>query len=588
MISKALPVFVENKIISFINSTKHGLGARKRASQFLRPSDPCSEEVPVAIERIRASALEENLILLWRSHPEDGWNLQTVTLLGDDVQVLLARDECRHRGQINAEHAELLMKSGPFGVDTLFGLIRSNVKIDTETIAAIGNPCDPDLPGWTIAHDLAARRQLSILDATSIFTTLSADGWSPLDILLGHLPNKRTPSVQDIREKLKAGRVLMSGEWTILGATPEGRELLQWVSVWHQWDLSYAEIVQTGNPVFVSGMAETFSFVELAFDNLFRLDVNQNQIIRMGNPNSLAQIAASNGVVFSLCDILRLNNPRDDYGCTLAHVMAQAGNFLSIEDLILFGNPADVKSVTVAHEMAMHGYDFSVEQIMELGNPADKNGVTLAHICAASGGQRLSVEDILELGNPANFNGETVAHASAKAGRGFTPEEIRRLNDPRDLQGASIQMAMAQSIHPPTVEDLLVMGNMPDHTGWTPAHMIALTFRKYHNQPLTVSELVWLGNPPDGSGVTPAHVQASAGYFFDINELIILRNPADQDGNTVAHYIVQADINWFGGNYHGRNIFSEDDLICIGNPANNAGETVQDYQKKIRKAWSSN
>jgi len=130
--------------------------------------------------------------------------------------------------------------------------------------------------------------------------------------------------------------------------------------------------------------------------------------------------------------------------------------------------------------MARHGYQFTFEEILRLENPADNFGVTLAHLSIHKPAQigyrgyhemwishsgqafekyeyaifnhsfervfqnpQFTIEQLIQLGNPADDDGDTVAHLMAKTGYIFTNNELMELGEQRNKLGETVADIMA-------------------------------------------------------------------------------------------------------------------------------------------------
>lgn len=169
------------------------------------------------------------------------------------------------------------------------------------------------------------------------------------------------------------------------------------------------------------------------------------------------------------------------------------------------------------------------QEIMRIGDPKDKNGASLSFSFAKTG-HIFSVEQLIKLRNPTGYeNEETVAHWMANRGHVFTVDELLQLGNPPDLQGQTVAHWMVE-----------------------------------RNNFFNADEIIRLGNPYDSLGETLAHYVAYHGGKFTIEEILKMKNPSDNFGHTVAHILVETDPHYF----------TIDELLQLGDPINDKGESI--------------
>jgi hypothetical protein len=193
---------------------------------------------------------------------------------------------------------------------------------------------------------------------------------------------------------------------------------------------------------------------------------------------AIAALLAQRNYQFSLADLQMLGGRGRHWGLKLAYLLVHKGYRFTVDQLEIMGDSAGgYFGRTLSLEMASHGYPFTVEEVVRLKNPKDDFDATLAHWLAAFG-KTFSVDEILSLGNPVIrysedeiydydieramswciseisqekeyasrqnllHNGATIAHIMAREGHRFSDDEIYKLGNPKDMAGLTIKSWM--------------------------------------------------------------------------------------------------------------------------------------------------
>lgn len=137
--------------------------------------------------------------------------------------------------------------------------------------------------------------------------------------------------------------------------------------------------------------------------------------------------------------IQELGNPLDKKGTPLSNAFASNKSYnFTFDEIVQLRNPSDNEDVSLALRVALNGGEFSIDEILKLGNPRNESYInTIGHAMIVRG-HKFSVEEIIRLGNPVNAQGDTLAHMMAMMGSVFNGEEIKQLGNPRNENGKSI------------------------------------------------------------------------------------------------------------------------------------------------------
>ncbi len=79
-----------------------------------------------------------------------------------------------------------------------------------------------------------------------------------------------------------------------------------------------------------------------------------------------AHYLTSEGYIFTIDELIQINNPANAMGQTPAHLMALRKNMFSIENLLALKNPVDCDGQSIASIMIENGASFSSPEIMQL------------------------------------------------------------------------------------------------------------------------------------------------------------------------------------------------------------------------------